>query len=166
MGIDLQCINESYCCSYSTWYKIRFGIMEATFIYLSIDINEHKLEKDSIQLFYKQHLQKIINELDENYIDNYLDYALKKLQNYESIDALICFGVEGLYAICNKRDTEGFYSVADAYSICELFKIIKPFLLKNMEDINSDENYIYHSVIELEKLFQESFQNKKYITIC
>jgi hypothetical protein len=82
------------------------------------------------------------------------------------IDILIFFGVGGLYSFCNKSDCEGYYSVGNAYDICELFKLIKPFLIKNKENLDSPDNDIYKFVTEIEKVFQESVETKNYVVIC
>lgn len=82
------------------------------------------------------------------------------------IDILIFFGVGGLHSFCNKSDCEGYYSVGNAYDICEFFKLIKPFLIKNKENMVSTDNNIYKFVTEIEKVFQESVETKKLVAIC
>jgi hypothetical protein len=166
MSIGLQCIEQYFSCEYIYWHKIRNETIQATFDYLSIifDLNKYKIEP--LEIKYREKLEIIINELENNNIDkNYLNNFIKRCNNIETIDALIYFGVEGLFSLCNKRATEGFYSISDSHSICELFKLIKPFYFKNFEYIDSDENNIYNSIFELEKVFQESFEEKKIVTI-
>jgi len=166
MSIGLQCINQYFTCEYIYWHKIRNETIQATFDYLSIIFYLNKFKIEPLEVKYKEKLEIIMNELENNTINkNYLNNFIKKCNNIEVIDALIYFGVEGLFSLCNKRATEGAYSVSDSYSICELFKLVKPFYFKNFEYIDSDENNIYNSIFELEKVFQESFEEKIIVTI-
>jgi hypothetical protein len=84
----------------------------------------------------------------------------------EIIDILIFFGVGGVYSFCNKSDCDGYYSVGNSYDICELFKLIKPFLIKNKENMDSRDNDVYKFITEVEKVFQESIETKNFVVIC
>ena len=80
----------------------------------------------------------------------------------ELIDVLIFFGVGGLFSLCNKSDCEGYYSVGNAYDICELFHIIKPFLI---EKSDSPDNYA-NIITQVEDVFKESVEISQKILIC
>jgi hypothetical protein len=82
------------------------------------------------------------------------------------IDILIFFGLGGLYSFCNKSDCEGYYSVGNAYDICEFLKLIKPFLIKNKKNMHSPDNNFYKFVTEIEKVFKESVETKNLVVIC
>jgi len=167
MNIDLYCIDKSFSCKYDYWHKMRNEIIKATFDYIYIEFGIIEVNYNSSGYKYKEILQKIIDDVEQVYDKNlYLKHFVEKCNSIQNIDSMIFFGIEGLEALCNKRAIEGLYSAGDSYSICELFKLVKPFLFKNMENINSNENDIYHSVIELEKVFQESFEKNTMITIC
>ena len=94
-----------------------------------------------------------------------LDCFINKIWENYFIDLLIEFGVGGIYALCNKSDCEGFYSVGNAYDIHELLNTIRPFLLKNTKDLESSDNWLYDVADELIELFQESIEKKKIIMI-
>ena len=167
MGIDLYCSETNFGCSFSYWHNIRNSVIRATFIYISINLDKDKINKDNNELIYSNILKNIVSEIErQTKDDNYLSYFVKMCYNIPNTICLIYFGLEGLAAFCNKGDCEGFYSVADSYSICELFKTIKPFLVKNMEVLESDDNHIYHSITKLEKVFEESFEKRINVTIC
>jgi hypothetical protein len=167
MGIDLYCAEKNFSCSYGYWHNIRNSVIKAAFIYISIEINTEKIYKDNNELIYSNNLKNIVDEIErQTKDDNYLGHFVKMCHNIPNIDCLIYFGLEGLAAFCNKGDCEGFYSVADSYSICELFKTIKPYLVKNMEMIESEDNHIYHRIEKLEKVFEESFEKKTNVVIC
>ncbi len=166
MGIDLSCIEKDFGCSYNYWHILRNSVIKATFDYIFINLHPNENKTDNIKFTYASDLKKIIDKIENLSKDrNYLDCFVKICHNIPNINCLIYFGLEGLAAFCNKGDNEGFYSVADSYSICELFKTIKPFLIKNMEQIESNDNHLYHSIEKLEKLFQESFEKKTNVAI-
>ena len=167
MGIDLYCVEKDFSCSYGYWHNIRNSVIKATFIHISIEINSDKINKDTNEFVYANNLQNMIDVIERQSKDgNYLGNFVKMCHSIPNIDYLIYFGLEGLAAFCNKSDCEGFYSVADSYSICQLFKTIKPYLIKNMELIESEDNHIYHSIEKLEKVFEESFERKTNVVIC
>ena len=166
MDIDLYCIKNNFSCSYSNWNTIRNSVIKATFTHICIEINSDKIDKDTNDFVYANDLKHMVDQIEYQIKDeNYLGHFVKMCHSIPNMNCLIYFGLEGLAAFCNKSDSEGFYSVADSYSICELFKTIKPFLIKNMELIESDDNHIYHRIEELEKVFQESFEKRTNITI-
>jgi hypothetical protein len=166
MGIDLYCVEKTFGCGYGNWHKLRNSVIKAAFIYISIEINLDKINKDTNDFVYANNLKNMVNIIEgQSKEGNYLGHFVKMCHRIPNIYCLIYFGLEGLAAFCNKGDSEGFYSVADSYSICELFKTIKPFLIKNMEVIESDDNCIYHRIEELEKVFEESFEKRTNITI-
>jgi hypothetical protein len=123
--------------------------------------------KNNNELIYANDLKNIVDQIERYSKDeNYLGHFVKMCHSIPNMNCLIYFGLEGLAAFCNKNDCEGFYSVGDSYSICELFKTIKPYLIKNMELIESSDNHIYHSIEELEKVFEESFEKRTNVSIC
>lgn len=167
MGIDLYCVEKKFGCSYSYWHNIRNSVIKATLIYISINLDKDKINKDNNELIYSNILKNIVSEIERQTKDeNYLGYFVKICHNIPNIDSLIYFELQGLASFCNKSDCEGLYSVGDSYNICELFKIIKPYLIKNMEVIESEDNHIYHNIEQLEKVFQESFEKRTNIVIC
>jgi hypothetical protein len=80
-------------------------------------------------------------------------------------DLLIYFGVGGVYALCNKMDCEGYYSVGNSYDILELFKLIKPFIINKTDNLETHGNEIYNCIIQVEKVFQESVDKKEIVII-
>jgi hypothetical protein len=191
MGVDFTCDEKSIGFSYGGWHNVRCTILEATFAYLDKRFaeilakfakeEEHDWETTHIQSAAKN-LQKHIDEIREDANskkqkssegifgimrehNHILDCFINKIWENYFIDLLIEFGVGGIYALCNKSDCEGFYSVGNAYDIHELLNTIKPFLLKDTEDLESSDNWLYDSSNELIELFQESIEKKKIIMI-
>jgi hypothetical protein len=191
MGVDFTCDEKSIGFSYGGWHNIRCTILEATFAYLDkrfaeilakfANEEEHDWETTHIQSAAKN-LQKHIDEIREDANskkqkssegifgiirehNHILDCFINKIWENYFIDLLIEFGVGGIYALCNKSDCEGFYSVGNAYDIHELLNTIRPFLLKDTEDLESSDNWLYDVADELIELFQESIEKKKIIMI-
>ena len=191
MGVDFTCDEKSFGCSYGGWHNIRCTILEATFAYLDKRFAEilakpSNEEEDDWETTHIQsaakNLQKHIDKIREDANskkqkssegifgimrehNHILDCFINKIWENYFIDLLIEFGVGGIYALCNKSDCEGFYSVGNAYDIRELLTTIRPFLLKNTEDLESSDNWIYDVADELIELFQESIEKKKIIMI-
>jgi hypothetical protein len=81
------------------------------------------------------------------------------------INILIQFGVGGIYTLCNKSDCDGFYTPGNSYDICELLNVIKPFTIKNKDNLDDEENWVYRCTDKLLELFQESSEKKLLVSI-
>jgi len=174
MGIDLYCSEKSFCCSYSGWNSFRNEVIIATYDYLKnhFSLNPLDDDKESNEKVYRKEISdffELILNVKKNYINNVFDFSITspideliKYGDLKSVDLLIYYGIGGLYSFCNKSDCEGYYSVGNSYDICELFNLIKPFLIKNKEN-----NELYNNVIkEIEEIFKESVEKKLVVTIC
>ena len=145
MGIDLYCNDKTFGCGYGSWYNIRTALIEATFEYLEVHfaVSEYEegISEHGSMFALKQYIEKIhtnkINGKNLNLFDNF--YAC--LGILEFVDLLIQFGVGGLYALCNKMDCEGCYSVGNSYDIIEFFKLIRPFIINDNDNLESLAEY-------------------------
>ena len=192
MGVDFTCDEKSIGFSYGGWHNVRCTILEATLAYLDqrfaeilakpVKEEESDWETMHIQSAAKN-LQKHINEIRENANkkkqtkpgslfeigirehNHILDCFINTIWENYFIDLLIEFGVGGIYALCNKSDCEGFYSVGNSYDIHELLTTIRPFLLKNTENLESGDNWLYDAAGDLIDMFQESIEKKKIVMI-
>jgi hypothetical protein len=181
MGIDLTCETKDFSCSYSSWHNIRSELIEATFAYLedliakNIDIDE----ENSVLTHLKQYINEIREygaSLENNKppINPFALLSSKRdlfdaFSEYSGdlcfINILIQFGVGGIYALCNKSDCDGFYTPGNSYDICQLIMIIKAFTIKNKDNINDEENWVYRCMDRLLELFQESYEKKLLVSI-
>ena len=167
MGIDLYCGDETFGCSYGSWNNVRNSLIQATFEYLEVHFAVTEYEEGTHEhgamIALKQYIQKILNlGKNDKLIEGFVVYS----RILEFVDLLIQFGVGGLYALCNKSDCEGFYSVGNSYDICELLKLVKPFLLKNKEEVDSNENWIYNDIDIITNVFKESVEKNIIVRIC
>lgn len=174
MGIDLYCGDKTFGCSYGTWYNVRTALIEATFKYLEVHFAlseyEEGTEEHGAITALNQYIEKINSRViikesvfgkENNLFDEFYSY----LRLHDFIDLLIRFDVGGIYALCNKSDSEGFYSVGNSYDICDLLKIVKPFLLKNKDEPDSEENWLYKWIDEITIVFKESIDKQLIVEI-
>jgi hypothetical protein len=172
MGIDITCGECIFSCSYGYWNEIRAAAIKATLEYVKSINNFEEGSNDYVnQNEILEFLDIVCDE--EKYCEDlpqeYKSSSVMKLLHYGEIpvvDLFVYFGLVGIIAFCNKSDCQGFYSVGNSYDICDLFKLIKPFFIKNTTDIVSPENHLYNCIIEIEKVFQESVEKKQIVVIC
>jgi hypothetical protein len=168
MGIDITCNEKSFSCGYGKWNKIRIDTIIATAEYLKHVKTTNQFEERT----YPYVSLEIINEFMSELLSYGSDPEQEQEQNLvglflgnctlELIDVLIFFGVGGLFSLCNKSDCEGYYSVGNAYDICELFHLIKPFLIENSDSQDDCANVI----TQIEDVFKESVEISQKILIC
>jgi len=168
MGIDLTCDTKYFSCSYSGWNSARTELIEATFFYLEdlIDKQTNDMVNDEYKNAFFNNLKKYINDIRQYRDSNncLLFGFIETSKNLNFINLLIQFGVGGIYALCNKSDCEGFYSVGNSCDICQLIKLIKPFLLKNKDDVDN-QNLLYNSIDRLLEVFQDSVETNIIVSI-
>jgi hypothetical protein len=189
MGIDLICSSKSFSCGYSFWNVMRTASIIATADYLKDQLLKSNLEEETYPYVSLHNINFFMDELlsynknTETTEEDEVSTPIPK-ENDEEIpiiglflsncegslqiqDLLIYFGVGGLYALCNKMDCEGYYSVGNSYDILELFKLIKPFIINKTDNLETLGlgNEIYNRLIELEKVFQESVDKKEIVII-
>ena len=186
MGIDITCNEKSFSCGYGSWNKIRIATIiataeylkylkttnqfeERTYPYVSLEIinefmselisygKEPKQEQEQEQDVEQEQEQEQDVKQEQNLVGLFLGNCTLEL-----IDVLIFFGLGGLFSLCNKSDCEGYYSVGNAYDICELFHLIRPFLIENLD---SPDNYA-NVITQIEDVFKESVEISQKILIC
>ena len=162
MEVDIYCGDCSFNCSYKVWRNIREGIIIATFKYIdNICLNNKTDERNICRQFHDD-----LHDL--NNLNNYVSFTLESFNefyNNHTIDALIYARVGGIYYLINN---EGFYSVGNSYDICELFKLIKPYLygVKESKTDTDPDDWLYNLVEnELEPLFKASVDNQENVLI-
>ena len=167
MGIDLQCEDKIFGCSYTSWNIIRVNIINATFDYIRDKILNNNQE---IKYYYSgtelQQIKSVLKKMEKfQYsilINNKIDVFISLLsQDYNNINTFIYFNLGGLYELCNKSDCYGYYSCGNSLNICLLFDIIEPYMKKYHE-----HEYIYtNTSTSIREIFEESINKKSIIYI-
>lgn len=180
MGIDLVCNEKSFGCSYSNWSRLRNAFVRATFAYLEDFFARETYDEDTTEFDGKIRLLECIQIVRDRAVSisgsihtDVLGYSLGELLHDECYlesllttlrcdkwlgELLIMFGVCGIFALCNKHDSDGFYSVGNSMDICELFQKIRPYILENK---CMEEPFLQ----DLFDLFEESVEKKRIVRI-
>jgi len=187
MGIDVVCDDNSFSTSYGYWNTIRETIIKTTFDYIidkfqkdeelykniTDENDKHYIGEGSNYFMHKKNINNIINSVSKSGVitnflyagDNLVVKFLGSATNLSYIDSLIYFNIGGLYALCNKSDCEGVYSVGNSHDIILLFDLIEPFV-KNYDDcykcIYVVEDRLYNRLYDV---FKESIEKNKKVKI-
>lgn len=185
MGVDFTCDDNKFYFSYSGWHHYRNTLVQATLAYLDdylamqnpeidtneyIDMNNLKRGVASIRLsaitLSENSTLFGINSGNRSIKDCFISALLNELHNNTVFgELLIQNGLNGIRALCNKSDCEGFYSVGNSYDICELLYKIRPFLIKDKDNLESEKNYEYDRCKDLLDVFEESVEKKIIVRI-
>jgi hypothetical protein len=150
MGISIKCGKKSYSCGYGSWNRFRNEVILATIQYITqYNFNEQDDYESKIIDFVKDFEDRYNENKDMNFIDEFLSLC----RDERLLDALIHYGLYGVYVLCNKMDDDGYYSVGNSYDICELLTNIRP-LIQTRETLSN-----------IEAVFQESIDTKKKVII-
>ena len=188
MGVDFNCGDTTYGCSYGNWNELRKLVMKSTFDYIqnkfqkdfelynsiTDEEDEHYIGEGTTYNCYKKDMLKIIELIQSASkkpnifgLDNTINDFITITSNLSYVDVLIYFDIGGLNSLCNKSDWGGFYSVGNSVDICQLFDLIEPFIKSNNEDTHKaiyiPESRFYGNC--LYDLFKESATQNKKITI-
>ena len=133
MIISLLCGEYIYSCNVLRWNNIREAVAKATNEYI-IDckkqlFNDNEPCKDDL---YNKSINKklIITSIDNftndvrfatltthpNVVSDSIHISLLKIYMYY-LDLLTVLGVAGIYALMNKSDSDGYYSIGNAHDI-------------------------------------------------
>lgn len=167
MENQIYCENESMFCNRTYFCRIRTVIIEATCKYIKTHLVSFD-DENKEDMTERKLLLSCFDEISED--SRTLDRFTYYCQKIFFVNLLSKFGIYGIFALCNKSDDNGYYkngyfSIGNSYDICELFKAIKPFFNVDNVNLNSEDNFLYDSVISLEKIFQEGLDKKHIVTI-
>lgn len=151
MGFSMHCINTGKSCSYSMWFEQRVGVILATVKYLEQAIAEIKAKLPDPEEDDGEYINGLYTGIDYTNNIRPLEDMINDIKHVKNIygifdgvynvfmrsrnvkEGLVCFGVYGLYMLCNQSDIDGVYAVGESYEIIELLIKIKPYI-----DVNSD----------------------------
>ncbi len=150
MGIDIECGEHHFKCSYGRWNDLRIEIIRASYEY----IKNYKSELSEYETKFQQDLVTFLENtlaVEKYHVAAFIDGC-----NLHLLNLLIHFGLAGLFAFCNKTDDDGYYSVGNAYDICELFTTINPYITNNQHN---------QSLKQIAEVFAESVEKKHVVVI-
>lgn len=174
MIMALLCGEYIYSCNILRWNNIRLAIAKATNEYI-VDFktqlfNDTEPCKDDL---YNKSINKnlIITTIDNfindvkfitltphpNIISDSILIRLLKIYLYY-LDLLTVIGVSGIYALMNKGDIDGYYSIGNSHDIISMLKTIIPFF-------EEEDDYMKESIYNIIEIFQASIDNSMTIVI-
>lgn len=183
MGVDFICETKSFGCSYSGWHYFRTVFIEATIAYLNNFLTTQTFDEYNqiAATRLQEHLKAVEERANELANKKYTHLALSEKTAKDCLIAcfltevsshtwfgelLIQFGAAGIYALCNKSDCEGFYSVGNSVDICDLLQKIIPFIPHDEKDIEMYGCNDDSRAKELLEVFEESVEKKLHVRIC
>jgi len=164
MGVDFQCGDKSYSCSYSRWNAMRCAIIHVCYLYVRDNLEDTDPEyNDSV---YRQDLLDMFQECLSGE-KNAVNILINKCCNVDNlIDSLNYFSLAGLYALCNKSDCDGFYSPGNSLDICILLdKVRDNFIKLDSNDAEDMFENIYSKTYGIYYIFEESYKAHKNVWI-
>lgn len=156
MGILLMCNDAEYSCGYSRWNTIREEIANAAVRYLQTIYEELLQSNDEENAYTRTELEKLIEYVDTNNCCTITDFGYLFIDK-DFVNLFIRFDVGGVYALLNKSDDDGYYSVGNAVDIVKTFDIVDTHIV--LDDVKS-------SVPDIKKVFEESISSGKMVHIC
>lgn len=167
MDIDLCGIGHvNFSFSYGNWKSIREIIIKISFSQVQLMINDTKKSNDYAEEIYSQIMKKMIKNIFSHKLEEGTSLAeilCLYMHNPLNLDALIYYELGGLYALCNKRDNEGYYTPGNSLDICNLLDEIE----LSVKKYNSS---LYDAIYAENKdnvydCFKRSFENNANIMI-
>ena len=159
MGIQILCNEESYSCGYTSWSVFREEIANASVRYLRALYDRMMLrteEANEEQNAEQTCLEKIIEYIDTNNCCTLEDF-FQFFKDMEFQNAFIYFELGGVYALLNKSDDDGYYTVGNSLDIVDTMEIIEAHIV--YDDVKTRYNWI-------KKVFEESVLTRKVVSIC
>ena len=161
MGIHLACDNVSYSCGYGAWDTAREEIAHAAVTYLR-SIYDYMLTGNLYNGFVEEEqaevqvrIEKLLEYVEVNNCVTIRDF-IQMLSDFDFQNIFILFDLGGVYALLNKSDDDGYYSVGNSYDIAHTLSIIDNYVIYD----EVKRNYMY-----IKKVFDESRDTKKRVVI-
>ena len=159
MGIQILCNNESYSCGYTSWSVFREEVANASIRYLQ-SIYEQMLQRteeaNEEQNAEQTCLEKIFEYLHANNCGTLEDF-FRFFNDMKFQNAFIYFELGGVYALLNKSDDDGYYTVGNSLDIVDTMELIEPHIL--YDDVKRRYDCI-------KKVFEESVLTRKVVLVC
>ena len=159
MGIDILCNGESYSCGYVAWALFREEIANASIRYLNKiydDMLNRTVESTTEQLAEQTLIEKILEYVNSMNCITTEDFVYF-FKDIDFQNTFIYFELGGVYALLNKGDGDGFYTVGNSLDIVDTMELVEPYIM--YDDVKSR----YNSV---KKVFNESVMARRVVIIC
>jgi len=147
MGIQITCEGETYTCGYTSWMVFREEVGHAAIRYLQ-NLEFPECEEPT---YLEKSVKRVLDYVEENNCGTVPDY-LYLLQHDDYLNTFVHYQLGGVFALLNKSDDDGCYSVGNAVDILDTFRQI---------DTLVEDTEVKSSIESLTKVFEQSVQHKK-----
>jgi hypothetical protein len=154
MGFEIVCENVSFSCGYSTWMVIREEIANASLRYLR-KVYDDMLVVNDTQTAEQTFMEQLLEYIDLSGCETMPDF-LRLFSDVDFLNTFIYHRVSGVFALLNKSDTDGFYSVGNSMDIVETMDILREYICYD------DVKAMYGRIREV---FTESIRAKNLVVI-
>ena len=156
MGIHILCNGESYSCGYTAWSIFREEVANAAIRYLRLIYDQLLSHPDDERHEEQTCIEKIIEYVEVNNCDT-IEGFFRFFTEIEFQNAFNYFELGGVYALLNKGDDEGYYTVGNSLDIADTMELIEPHII--YDDVKTRYDLI-------KKVFEESVLTRKVVSIC
>lgn len=154
MGFEIVCGNVSFSCGYSRWEVFREEIANASLRYLR-KVYDDMLAVNSSQTAEQTFMEQLLEYIELSGCDTIPDF-MRLFSDVDFLNTFIYHRVSGVFALLNKSDTDGFYSVGNSMDIVETMDILQEYILYD------DVKAMYGQICEV---FNESIRAKNLVVI-
>lgn len=154
MGFCINCGGVMYNCRYTDWVNFREEIAKSAVVFL---VNEYDtlLKNGANESYLENQLSKIMEYIDVNNCSTIPDF-MYLFENSDMLNTFIYYRLGGVYALLNKSDDDGYYTVGNSIDIVHTFQFIEQF-------IENDDTK--NALVEITKVFQKGIDEKKLVAI-
>jgi len=167
MAIHISCNTYCFDTSIFQWNTFREIISKTTYKYI-IQEREKLFQEESLSVYHETMMSSVDNFIADLNItikstnplieDEPILIQLLKLFTYY-LDTLTFLNLAGIFALINKDDCEGHYSVGNSSDILQTIQLLVPFVERN----DLECQYFFPFLSSIVYLFQESIQSKQNI---
>ena len=150
-----MCDDAEYSCGYSRWNTIREEIANASVCYLQTVYDELLRTNDEQNSHTQTELERLLEYIDTNNCCTTTDYG-HLFADKDFVNLFIYFNVGGVYALLNKSDDDGYYSLGNAVDIVKTFEFVSPYIAID---------HVKESLPFIKEVFDESVRSGKMINI-
>ena len=153
MGILLVCKNVNYSCSYGRWMEFREWVGD-----LAIQVLRKKRESlpQTEEDFLYRETTRLLEYCEIENVGTQADY-LRVLYNTDFLNLYIFYHLGGIYALLNKSDDDGYYSVGNAVDIVRSFEVLDALI---------DEDDMKRQLYSIKEVFEESVRTNENVIVC
>ena len=154
MGYCINCKGVLYSCGYTHWVNFREEIARSSVAYLQ---NEYDvlLANGANDSYLENELSKLMEYLNIHHCGTIPDF-MGLFSEMDMLNLFLYYGMGGVYALLNKSDDDGYYSVGNSVDIVDTFHRVEKYI--------SDDD-IRLSFPQIQKVFQTSIDTRHLVAI-